>query len=274
MDRETLLIKTKKEVFSNSVGIFSTNIGGEGYDFLELKEYDNESDAKRIDWLISAKYHKPYERVNQEEKRRDIIGLFLLSGSLFFGTKRLKIESLLEAFGIVGFSAIKYGDIFRSGYIKENRINLSKPCQNTYNIEEEFYNISSMNLIGIKPEFDSLNELFYRIKNRAFIIFFGDFLYDIDLTLFSKKHEVLCIVARDSIENGIFLNQEAELLDSETLKSKNFILNEKNLKSYGKNIQKVLDKNYINFNRNKIGFLEIFDSDNVYKNLQNYFLGR
>jgi len=274
MDIKTLIIKTKKEVFSNSVGAYSTNIGGEGYDFLELKEYDFESDAKKIDWLISAKMQKPYVRINLEEKRRNIVAVFLLSGSLFFGSKRLKIETLLEAFAILGFSSVKSGDIFRSGYILQNSIKLSLPYKNIFNVEEELYNIASIELVGIKPAFDSLNELFYAIKEKSFVIFLGDFLYDIDFKLFSKKHEILAIVARDSIEKGIEKGIETELLDNENLKNKSYMLNSKNLKKYGKNIEKELQKNYIKFREFGIDFIEIFDNDNIFIKLQHYFLGR
>ncbi|WP_187647031.1 DUF58 domain-containing protein [Nitrosophilus labii] len=274
MDIETLIIKTKKEVFSNSVGVYSTNVSGEGYDFLELKEYDFESDAKKIDWLISAKMQKPYVRVNQEEKRRNIVAVFLLSGSLFFGSKRLKIETLLEAFAILGFSSIKSGDIFRSGYILQNSIKLSLPYKNIFNVEEELYNIDSIELVGLKPAFNSINELFYAIKEKSFVIFLGDFLYDIDLTLFSQKHEILAIVARDSIEKGINRGDEAELVDNENFKNISYMLNSKNLKKYGKNIEKELQKNYIKFRENGIGFIEIFDNDEIFIKLQHYFLGK
>ena len=63
-----ILIKTKKQVFSEIIGNNSTKIKGEGYDFCELKEYEYGEDVKNIDWVISAKMQKPYVKVFYAQK--------------------------------------------------------------------------------------------------------------------------------------------------------------------------------------------------------------
>ena len=50
-----ILIKTKKQVFSEIIGNNTSLQKGEGYDFCELKEYEYGEDVKNIDWITSAK---------------------------------------------------------------------------------------------------------------------------------------------------------------------------------------------------------------------------
>ena len=269
MDLNRLIIKTKKDIFSKSSGLFSANIAGEGYDFYELKEYDLNSDARKIDWLISAKMQKPYVRVYQEEKLRNIVIVFLLNGSLFFGTKRLKLNTLIETFLLLGFSAIKEGEKLTA--ISNNNL---KYIKNFFDLEDFAKNIEKKNIIGLKPDFKDINELFYKIREKSLIIFLGDFLYEIDLSLFAKKHEVIAFIARDSIEKGLDRGFEFESVDNETLKKSSWNLSGSDFKSYGKNIEKVLERNYIDFRKNGIDFLELFDIDDLYLKLSRFFIGR
>ncbi|WP_281951682.1 DUF58 domain-containing protein [Nitrosophilus kaiyonis] len=269
MDINRLIIKTKKDIFSKSSGIFSAKTAGEGYDFYELKEYDLNSDARKIDWLISAKMQKPYVRVYQEEKLRNIVIIFLLSGSLFFGAKRLKLETLVEIFLLLGFSALKEREKLTA--IEKNNL---KYIKNFFDLEDFAKNIDNKNIIGLKPDFKDINELFYKIREKSLIVFLGDFLYEIDLSLFAKKHEVIAFVARDSIEKGFYKDLEFESVDNESLKKSSLSLRGKDFKTYGKNIEKVLDKNYINFRKNGIDFLEIFDIDDTFLKLNRFFIGR
>ncbi|NPA81802.1 MAG: DUF58 domain-containing protein [Epsilonproteobacteria bacterium] len=274
MDIDSLIIKTKKEVFSNSAGIYGSKRRGEGYDFLELEEYDYTSDAKKIDWLISAKMQKPYVKVTQDEKRRNIVAVFLLSGSLFFGSGRLKIETLLEAFSILGFSAFRGGDIFRGGYILEKEIFLSLPYLDLFLLQEDIKRISKISLLGKRGEFGRLNDLFYMIKEKSFVVFLGDFSYEIDLSLFAAKHEVLAVVARDGVERGSRMDEEVELVDNESLREGSYLLNDFSLRKYGERMDERLWRNYEAFGKVGIDYLEIFDYDRVFLKLYNYFLGK
>lgn len=264
---ESLVIKTKKDIFSRSSGVFSSNISGEGYDFLEMREYTFADDAKKIDWLVSAKMQKPYMRVYQEEKLRNIVIIFLLGGSLFFGSKRLKIETLLEAFLLLGFSAVKNSEpvrVFADGM---------EVCKNLFEVEKKAKEIAKTPLVGRMANYD-ITPLFYRIKERSLVILLGDFLEPIDVSLFAKKHEVVAFVARDSIERGMDINIASELVDSETLDEKSALLDNRSLYRYGENIEKALKQNYLHFLHNRVDFLELFDDDEIFGKMQKFFIGR
>jgi len=55
-----ILIKAKRQVFSEHLGTNLSPMKGEGYDFIELREYEYGEDIKKIDWTTSAKLQKPY----------------------------------------------------------------------------------------------------------------------------------------------------------------------------------------------------------------------
>ena len=82
-----IVIKTKKQVFSEIIGNSVTKLKGEGYDFCELREYENGEDIKNIDWVISAKMQKPYVKIYHSQKELNIKIISFLNGSVYFGTK-------------------------------------------------------------------------------------------------------------------------------------------------------------------------------------------
>lgn len=84
-----ILIKTKKQTFSEIIGNNTSKQKGEGYDFCELKEYEYGEDVKNIDWVISAKMQKPYVKVYHAQKQLNIKIVNFLNGSTYFGTKKI-----------------------------------------------------------------------------------------------------------------------------------------------------------------------------------------
>ncbi len=54
------------------LGNNTTLFKGEGYDFVELREYEDGEDIKKIDWIISAKMQKPYVKVFHSQRELNI----------------------------------------------------------------------------------------------------------------------------------------------------------------------------------------------------------
>ena len=260
-----LIMKSKKEVFSQREGIFTTPLMGEGYDFAQLREYDYHEDAKRIDWLISAKMQKPYVRVYQQERARNIVLIFLRTGSLFFGSKRLKVHTLIESFLLVALSGLRLKERV-VGFDRQMRL-----LENSATIEH-FAKGMEQDLIGTSLDID-MHKIFYQIPDLSLVIFLGDFLDPIDLSLFAAKHDVVCFVARDSIERAK-MDVYAKLIDCENLGQKSARLFGKSLKKYHKNIQEALDQNYAAFSKSGIDWVELWDDDNIFMKLQQFFMGR
>ena len=137
-----IIIKAKNIVFDKLQGRHLSPLKGNGLDFKELREYIYGEDTKKIDWKISAKLQKPYVKEFEEEREINIILAILASGSLHFGSYRLKSEVVSEIVAILGYSGVKYSDKI-SLHLISNKILSFEPTKNIKSIPllvEEVYN--------------------------------------------------------------------------------------------------------------------------------------
>lgn len=92
--------------------------------FSEVREYQYGDDIRDIDWNVSARFHKPYVKVYEEERELTVMLIIDVSGSLDVGTqKATKREVVTEIAATLAFSAIqnndKIGVIFFSDRIEK-----------------------------------------------------------------------------------------------------------------------------------------------------------
>ena len=92
--------------------------------FSEVREYQFGDDVRDIDWNVTARFHRPYVKVFEEERELTVMLLIDVSGSLDFGTrKQMKRDMLAEIAATLAFSAIqnndKIGVIFFSDRIEK-----------------------------------------------------------------------------------------------------------------------------------------------------------
>ncbi|MGB5919475.1 DUF58 domain-containing protein [Arcobacter sp.] len=200
-----ILIKTKKQVFTEISGNNSSSLKGEGYDFLELREYEFGEDIKNIDWTISAKMNTPYVKVFHAQKELNINILPILSGSMIFGTKKIKQDLVTEVCSLLAFSSIKQGDPFSSFIVNEKFQNITKRSKKLASVASMGEQIFNYNPIGKEIDYKLLcNESFKLIKMKSILFLIGDFIgiEGFDLKLLSQKHEVFVIIIRDIFEEN------------------------------------------------------------------------
>ncbi len=70
MDKKAkkIILKSKKQVYSDRLGNNPSMFHGEGYEFSELREYLYGDDVRKIDWKSTAKLGKPFVKVYKEER--------------------------------------------------------------------------------------------------------------------------------------------------------------------------------------------------------------
>ena len=124
-----ILIKTKREVFSELIGNHTTLFSGEGFDFFELREYQIGDDVKNIDWITTAKKQKPFVKVFHKEHQTNIVVANILNGSIFFGSTKLKQTVAAEVASILMYSSIKSGDNFTNYIFADKLYAYSKPSK-------------------------------------------------------------------------------------------------------------------------------------------------
>ncbi len=131
MDTQELIsrvrkIEIKSRGLSNNIfaGQYHSAFKGRGMAFAEVREYQYGDDVRDIDWNVTARFHKPYVKVFEEERELTVMLLVDVSGSLAFGTRtKTKCEMATEIAATLAFSAIqnndKIGVIFFSDKIEK-----------------------------------------------------------------------------------------------------------------------------------------------------------
>lgn len=117
-------IKTRGLSRNIFAGQYHSVFKGRGMAFSEVREYQFGDDVRDIDWNVTARFHRPYVKVFEEERELTVMLLVDVSGSLDFGTTcRTKRDMVAEIASTLAFSAIqnndKIGVIFFSDRIEK-----------------------------------------------------------------------------------------------------------------------------------------------------------
>ncbi len=117
-------IKTRGLSSNIFAGQYHSAFKGRGMAFSEVREYQFGDDVRDIDWNVTARFHRPYVKVFEEERELTVMLLVDVSGSLDFGTVRqMKRDMVTEIAATLAFSAIqnndKIGVIFFSDKIEK-----------------------------------------------------------------------------------------------------------------------------------------------------------
>lgn len=104
-------IKTKGLSQNIFAGEYHSAFKGRGMTFSEVREYQYGDDVRDIDWNVTARYHKPYVKVYEEERELTVMLLVDVSGSRDFGAVgETKREVMAEVAATLAFSAIQNND--------------------------------------------------------------------------------------------------------------------------------------------------------------------
>ena len=198
-------IEIKTRGLSNNIfaGQYHSAFKGRGMAFSEVREYQFGDDVRDIDWNVTARFHKPYVKVFEEERELTVMLLIDVSGSLDFGTQRqMKKDMVTEIAATLAFSAIqnndKIGVIFFSDKI-EKYIPPKKGRKHIlYIIREmlDFHPESKKTDVKLAVEF-----LTSVIKRRCTAFMLSDFFarndFENALTICNRKHDVVAIQVYD-----------------------------------------------------------------------------
>ncbi|MBQ9533013.1 MAG: DUF58 domain-containing protein [Prevotella sp.] len=117
-------IKTRGLSQNIFAGQYHSAFKGRGMAFSEVREYQFGDDVRDIDWNVTARFHRPFVKVFEEERELTVMLLIDVSGSLDFGTQRqMKRDMATEIAATIAFSAIqnndKIGVVFFSDHIEK-----------------------------------------------------------------------------------------------------------------------------------------------------------
>ena len=196
-------IKTRGLSSNIFAGQYHSAFKGRGMAFSEVREYQYGDDVRDIDWNVTARFHRPYIKVFEEEREMTVMLLIDVSGSLDFGTqKQMKRDMVTEIAATLAFSAIqnndKIGVIFFSDKI-EKYIPPKKGRKHILYIIREMLDFQpESNRTDVRQAIEFLSSVQKR-RTTAFILsdFFvrGDFLQSLQIA--NRKHDVVAIQVYD-----------------------------------------------------------------------------
>lgn len=196
-------IKTRGLSQNIFAGEYHTAFKGRGMTFAEVREYQYGDDVRDIDWNVTARHHRPYVKVFEEERELTVMLLIDVSGSRLFGAVGdVKREIIAEVAATIAFSAIlnndKIGVIFFSDRI-EKFIPPKKGKKHILFIISQLLNFEPENRgtdIGLVLKYftDAL-------KKRCTTFLISDFIEPINfkqpLSIAANKHDVIAIQIYD-----------------------------------------------------------------------------
>ena len=198
-------IEIKARGLSSNIfaGQYHSAFKGRGMAFSEVREYQYGDDMRDIDWNVTARFHKPYVKVFEEERELTVMLMIDVSGSLEFGTHgQFKKDMIAEIAATLAFSAIqnndKIGVIFFSDRI-EKYIPPKRGRKHILFIIRE--------MLDFKPESrktdlnKSVEFLTGVMKRKCTAFLLSDFYTKNDfeqaLTICNRKHDVVAIQVYD-----------------------------------------------------------------------------
>jgi uncharacterized protein (DUF58 family) len=269
-----LLIRTKKSVFSQQIGNNTSKIKGEGYDFVELREYEDGEDIRKIDWVISAKMQKPYVKVFHTQRELDINIIPILIGSTHFGTSILKKDIITEVCSMLGYIATAQGDSYTSFIANETvELNTSK-TKRIIGVQRMVEQIDTYNPIGKKVNYSAIvQQLNKKIQKKSLLFLVGDFFNcdTLNLKVLSKRHEVIVIIVRDKFEESPINLGDVNLVDPSTSKVFEGDLSNSLVTKYTQKIKEHDHLLYEHLKKSGIEFTKIYTHDSVTHKLAKLF---
>ena len=272
---QKILVKARRQVFSEMIGNNPSVFHGEGYDFIELREYMAGDDIRHIDWNVTAKMQTPYIKVFREERELNIVVVSVLNGSIHFGSKVFKQDLIAEIVALLGFSTIKNGDLLSSYIFTDSLILNTKPSKKIAQVRKITDDILNFNPINEKLDFKFIADTLYKmVKRKSLMIVVGDFFEIPDFKLLAKKHEVIAVIVRDKFEEEPPKMGFSSLLDPEngTLLEGDF--NDSNVKEYVKKVKEYDSQLYKTFRKHQVRYTKIYTHNIASVELRRLFEGR
>ncbi|SFV71277.1 hypothetical protein MNB_SV-13-575 [hydrothermal vent metagenome] len=265
---QEILLKAKKDVFSGNLGEHLTAFKGDGLDFREIRDYDHGDDIRKINWKASAKGAGIKTNVFNEERELNIVLAFMVSGSINFGSIKLKQEIIAEILALLSFSALKGHNRLQSQFFSDKSELFFEPSKSDTIIYNIVANAIEINTLGKEVNYKNFcNFINDVVRQKSLIFMIGDFYGDIDLSEIAHKNEVYAIIVRDRIEENPFLNGTFELIDPNSLESNEISLNKTTAKEYQKIITQHDNKIQAHFLEHQITFGKIYTDEDVFLRL-------
>lgn len=270
-----ILVRARRQVFSEMVGNNPSIFQGEGYDFIELREYMPGDDIRHIDWNITAKMQKPFIKIFREERELNVVVATVLNGSVHFGSKKFKQDVIAEISALLSFSTLKNGDLLSSYIFTDRMVSHLKPSKKLNQVQKSVSEILDFDALNQRVDFKVLSDtLFKRLKRKSLIIVVGDFFEIPDFKLLAKKHEVVAVIVRDMLEEKPPVMGFSSLVDPESGAILEGDFNHASVEAYARRVAAHDHELYNTLRKHQIRFTKVYTHSVAAVELRRLFEGR
>ena len=274
-------IKTRRLSANIFAGQYHSAFKGRGMAFSEVREYQFGDDVRDIDWNVTARFHRPYVKVFEEERELTVMLMVDVSGSLDFGTEvQTKRDMVTEIAATLAFSAIQNNDKIGVIFFYDKIEKYIPPKKGRKHI---LYIIREM--LDFKPESrktdirQALEFLSGVSKRRCTAFLLSDFYVRQDfsqsLVIGNRKHDIVAIQVYDHRAKELPDVGLMKVIDSETGYEQYIDTSSKKLRTaytrYWNNRQQNLQDT---FNKSNVDSISIATSDDYVKALMMLFKKR
>ena len=201
---KALQLKARHQVYTFLNGHHLSKLYAQGYDFAQLREYQQGDDIRKINWTISAKLQKPYIKELHTNRELSVVVASLMDGSLYFGKTNKKQQKLTEIATLLAYATQQNNDLFTGITFTQNATNITPPTKQLYQLNEFSNYLYNIPLLETKlSQQKALHQLFIQLHKPSLLFILSDFLEEIDLSILAQKHEVILIIIRDEEEEKL-----------------------------------------------------------------------
>ena len=196
-------IKTRGLSQNIFAGQYHSAFKGRGMAFSEVREYQYGDDVRDIDWNVTARFHRPYVKVYEEERELTVMLLVDLSGSLDFGSvQQTKRDLVTEIASTLAFSAIQNNDKIGVILFTDRIEKYIPPKKGRKHILYIIHELLNFKPAGVRTDIGMAVSYLTRVmKRRCTAFLLSDFYSRSDFSkpiqIANSKHDVVAIQVYD-----------------------------------------------------------------------------
>ncbi len=227
MDKENLFQRIRNLPLVSArllEGLFAGNyrsvFRGPGLEFDEVREYTDGDDIRTIDWNVSSRMGSAYAKTFREERELILNLVFDISASLDQGAGEMSKRDMAMILGaIFAFAAVHNNDRVGGVFFSDRIEKWVPPSKGRKHVASLIQDMESLRASGYGSELGlALKTVYESLHSRGICVVFSDFRTATgwtELTLLSRKHDVIAVRVTDKGDTAIPIKGSVLLRDPE-----------------------------------------------------------
>lgn len=201
-------------------GNYRTVFRGPGIEFDEVREYVDTDDARNIDWNVSSRMGSPFTKTYREEREIALSLLVDVSASMAAGTSAMtKADAANMVSALLALAAVHNNDRVGALFFSDRIEKLVKPGKGMTHASRLVRDMATIKPHGRGSDLALACRIVHEsLKRRGICVIVSDFRMNTglrELTLLSKKHDVIAVKITDPSDAQFPKTGLIELVDPE-----------------------------------------------------------